>query len=75
MQFFSRAPDVEFRQHRLEQHQEIEVGAGEIYFIQHIAEVKSFDAASSSCHPRFTEDDHENHCNCSACFRLDRRDR
>ena len=43
------AADVTLLQHDLEQDEQVEVGSGEINFIQHIAEIISLDSATPNC--------------------------
>ena len=47
MQARGGARDVTFLEHRLEQHQQVEIDPREISFIQHMAEIVSLDSASS----------------------------
>jgi ketosteroid isomerase-like protein len=52
MQPLCRASDMAFLQHGLEEDQQVEIGAGEIDFIQHIAEIISLDSSRSNRHLR-----------------------
>jgi ketosteroid isomerase-like protein len=49
VQLVRRAADMALPEHCLEQHQEIQVGAGKINFIQHMAEIISLDSVSLKC--------------------------
>jgi hypothetical protein len=39
-------------QHGLEQHQKIEIGPGEVNFIQHILEIISLESSPPNCDPQ-----------------------
>ena len=49
LQPLRRPADMPLVQDHLEQHQQVQVGAGEINLIQHIAEIISLDSARSNC--------------------------
>ena len=49
VQPIGRPADMPLFQHRLEEDQKVEVGSGEINFIQHIAEIISLDSVGPNC--------------------------